>query len=251
MSELLEGRTALVTGGTSGIGRGIAEVLRMRGAAVAVTGATEARCEDARAAGFPAYRLDVRDRQACNEAVARAVSDLGGLSVLASNAGVYPQTRISDMADEDIAAIFGVNVTGTIHMVQAATPALRESGRGRVVVTSSITGNVTGYPGWSHYGATKAAQMGFVRSAAMELAKDGITINAVMPGNVLSEGLQAQGETYLAQMRAAIPTHTLGTPADIGYAACFLASREAGYVTGQGIIVDGGQILPESADALL
>ena len=83
MSELLEGRTALVTVGTSGIGRGIAEVLRMRGAAVAVTGATEARCEDARAAGFPAYRLDVRDRRACNEAVARAVSDLGGLSVLA------------------------------------------------------------------------------------------------------------------------------------------------------------------------
>ena len=82
-----------------------------------ITGATGARCGDARAAGSPAYRLDGRDRQACNEAVARAVSDLGGLSVLASNAGVYPQTRIADMADEDIAAIFGVNVTGTIHMV--------------------------------------------------------------------------------------------------------------------------------------
>ncbi len=79
----------------------------------------------------------------------------------------------------------------------------------------------------------------------------GITINAVMPGNVLSEGLIAQGEEYLNQMRAAVPTHTLGTPQDIGYAACFLASREAAYITGQTIIIDGGQILPESAEALL
>ena len=136
-------------------------------------------------------------------------------------------------------------------MVQAAAEAMRPRGYGRIVITSSITGPVTGFPGWSHYGASKAGQLGFMRSAALEYARFGITINAVMPGNVLSEGLQAQGETYLAQMRAAIPTHTLGTPADIGYAACFLASREAAYITGQTIIIDGGQILPESAEALL
>ena len=90
-----------------------------------------------------------------------------------------------------------------------------------------------------------------MRSVALEYARFGITINAVMPGNVLSEGLIAQGEEYLNQMRAAVPTHTLGTPQDIGYAACFLASREAAYITGQTIIIDGGQILPESAEALL
>lgn len=90
-----------------------------------------------------------------------------------------------------------------------------------------------------------------MRSAALEYARFGITVNAVMPGNILTEGLEAQGETYLAQMRAAIPTHTLGKPQDIGYAACFLASREAAYITGQTLIVDGGQILPESPEALL
>ncbi|MDX5440791.1 MAG: SDR family oxidoreductase [Alteromonadaceae bacterium] len=95
-----------------------------------------------------------------------------------------------------------------------------------------------------------AGQLGFMRSAALEMANSGITINAVMPGNVLTEGLQAQGEEYLNQMRAAIPTHTLGTPEDIGHAACFLVSEEARYITGQQIIVDGGQVLPESPDAI-
>ena len=135
-------------------------------------------------------------------------------------------------------------------MVQAATPALRESGRGRVVVTSSITGNVTGYPGWSHYGATKAAQMGFVRSAAMELAKDGTTINAVMPGNVVTPGLIALGEEYMRRMAAAVPLGYLGEPRDIGEAVAFLASDGARYITGQAIVVDGGQILPESPEAI-
>ena len=135
--------------------------------------------------------------------------------------------------------------------------ALREAGAtvnqgyGRVIITSSITGNITGFPGWSHYGASKAAQLGFMRSAALEYARFGITVNAVLPGNILTDGLKAQGEAYLNQMRATIPTHTLGEPKDIGYAAAFLASKEAKYITGQTIIIDGGQILPESPEALL
>src|SRR5690554_1242014 len=133
---------------------------------------------------------------------------------------------------------------------QAAMTHMKKRSYGRIVLTSSITGPVTGFPGWSHYGASKAGQLGFMRSAALEVANSGITINAVMPGNVLTEGLQAQGEEYLNQMRAAIPTHTLGTPDDIGHAACFLASEEARYITGQQIIVDGGQVLPESPDAI-
>lgn len=250
VAPLLEGRTALVTGGTAGIGRGIAEVLAAHGAKVAVTGLTEEECAEAREAGLLAHPLDARDLDACRRVVATVVEELGGLSVLASNAGVYPQTPLAELDDEEIDFIFDVNVKGTIHMVQAATEALRASGRGRVVVTSSITGNFTGYPGWAHYGATKAAQMGFIRSAAMELARDGITVNAVLPGNVLTPGLQALGEEYLAEMAKAVPLGMLGEPKDIGEAVAFLASDGARYITGQSIIVDGGQILPEGPDAL-
>ena len=250
MTELLAGRTALVTGGTTGIGRGIADVLASHGARIAVTGVTAEECAEAREAGYDAYQLDVRDRDACVRVVDEVVAAFGGLSVLAANAGVYPQTKLAELGDEEIDFIFDVNVKGTMHMVQAATAALRESGRGRVVVTSSITGNFTGYPGWSHYGATKAAQMGFIRSAAMELAGDKITINAVLPGNVVTPGLKALGDDYLAEMAKAVPLGMLGEPSDIGEAVAYLASDGARYVTGQSIVVDGGQILPEGPDAL-
>jgi 3-oxoacyl-[acyl-carrier protein] reductase len=129
-------------------------------------------------------------------------------------------------------------------------PALKKSGQGRVILTSSITGPVTGFPGWTHYGATKAGQLGFMRTACIELAKYGITVNAVLPGNVATEGLADLGPDYEKTMAASIPLKRLGTVEDIGYAALYLASKEAGYVTGQTIIVDGGQIAPESLEAL-
>jgi 3-oxoacyl-[acyl-carrier protein] reductase len=127
---------------------------------------------------------------------------------------------------------------------------LEASGHGRVVVTSSITGPITGFPGWSHYGASKAGQLGFLRTVAIEMAPRQVTINAVMPGNIATEGLADMGEDYISGMEAAIPQHRLGSVEDIGYAALFLASDEAGYITGQTLVVDGGQVLPESPDAL-
>jgi 3-oxoacyl-[acyl-carrier protein] reductase len=109
---------------------------------------------------------------------------------------------------------------------------------------------VTGFPGWSHYGASKSGQLGFMHTACIELAKYGITVNAVMPGNIITEGLAGLGDDYLKTMAASIPLKRLGTVDDIGHAALYFASKEAGYVTGQTIIVDGGQILPESLEAL-
>ncbi len=155
------------------------------------------------------------------------------------------------MQEDEWDAVLNVNLKGTFFMVQAALPVMRRQRYGRIVITASITGPITGYPGWSHYGASKAGQLGFMRSAALECARDGITINAVLPGNILTDGLRARGFDYLRTMTASIPTNSLGEPQDIGHAACFLGSAEARYITGQTMIVDGGQTLPESLEALI
>lgn len=248
----LSTKVALVTGSAKGIGKGIASALAQAGAKVIIAD-IDVRAAEATAAGLGgvAYPLDVTDNAQCAALVDKIVGEHGKLDILCSNVGIFPQAMLETMTEADWDGIFRVNVKGMFNIVRPALEHMRTQGKGRVIITSSITGPVTGFPGWSHYGATKAAQLGFMRSAALEYAKYGITINAVMPGNILTEGLQAQGEEYLAQMRAAIPTHTLGKPEDIGYAACFFASDEAQYITGQQIIVDGGQILPESPEALL
>ena len=114
------------------------------------------------------------------------------------------------------------------------------------MLTSSITGPITGQPGFAHYGASKAAMLGLMRSAALELAGDGITINAVLPGNVRTEGLAATSEAHQRQMLSSIPLGRFAEPEDVGWAVRFLASPEAAYITGQTLVVDGGQVLPEA-----
>ena len=243
----LTDRVVLVTGGTKGIGKGIAGVFARAGANVVVAGRSRETGEAAAADLGGAYvAADVSRAEDCERMVAETVERFGGVDVLCANAGIFPDTKLADMTEEDIDAIFATNVKGTMLSVKACLPALERSGHGRVVVTSSITGPITGFPGWSHYGATKAAQLGFVRTAAIELAGKGITINAVMPGNIETEGLAELGPEYRQQMEASIPQGKLGRVEDIGNAALFLATDEAAYITGQTIVVDGGQVLSES-----
>ena len=263
MFDSIRGRSVLVTGGTKGIGKGIAAGFANAGAQVVITGRDAASGEEAAdqltaaaasmipAGGQVSYVPgDVSDPASCLAMVAATVSKHGGLDVVCCNAGIFPAAPLAEMTPAELDEVLGTNLKGTFFTVQAALPALKESGHGRIVLTSSITGPITGFSGWSHYGASKAGQLGFMRSAALEFAKSGITVNAVMPGNIITEGLDELGPDYLASMEASIPLGRLGSVADIANAALFLASDEAGYITAQTIVVDGGQTVPESLQAM-
>ncbi len=253
MFNSLEGRSVLVTGGTKGIGLGIARVFVKAGCKVVVTGRDEATGAAAVAdlGGETSFvQSDVGKAADCKHAVDETVRRHGGLDVVCANAGVYPEWRLEDITEAVLDDIINTNLKGSILTVTQAIPALAKTGRGRIVLTSSITGPFTAIPGLSVYGATKAGQLGFMRTAAMELAPKKITINAVLPGNILTDGLRGLGEEYLRSAAASIPLGHLGDLDDVGYAALFLATDEAKFITGQTIVVDGGQTLPEAASAM-
>jgi len=249
----IKGKSVIVTGASKGIGKGIARVFAKHGAHVMIVSRDGAAAtltaseigNDAR--GFAANVANWEQSQAMANATADA---FGGIDILCANAGVYPQTKLEDMDPAEWDLVMGTNLKGNFLSVKACLPWLKKSGEGRVILTSSITGPVTGFPGWAHYGASKSGQLGFMRTACIELAKYGITINAVLPGNIITEGLEGLGDEYMETMAASIPLKKLGRVEDIGNAALFLSSREAAYITGQTIIVDGGQILPESLEAI-
>jgi len=256
MFSSIQGKSVLVTGASRGIGLAIARRFARAGAQVSICARTADGLDTAlallRQEGGQVHGMvaDVSDPDAVSALIAHVAHQQDGLDMLCCNAGVFPSVKLQDMRGEDWDHVLAVNVKGNFLCVQAALPWLRRAEYGRVILTSSITGPITGYPGWAHYGASKAAQLGFMRTAAIELARDGITINAVLPGNVLTEGLQDLGADYRAAMAAAVPLGRLGDLEEVANAALFFASREASYITGQALVVDGGQILPESLDAL-
>jgi 3-oxoacyl-[acyl-carrier protein] reductase len=252
----ITGRSVIVTGASKGIGKGIARVFGRAGGKVLAVARNEAEAQasadEINAAGgtASAFSADVRDLSSMEAMAQAAVDRHGGLDVLCANAGIFPQSKIVDMSGDEWDLVLGTNLKGTFNSVKACIPHLAKSDAGRIVLTSSITGPITGFPGWTHYGASKAGQLGFMRTACIELAKYGITVNAVMPGNIKTEGLDGLGQDYLDTMAASIPLGKIGDVEDIGNAALFFASKEANYITGQTIVVDGGQTLPESLEAL-
>ena len=254
MSAQFAQHKILVVGASSGIGLGMAKAFAETGAHVALAGRTidrlEAHVHKLKANGYKAdaFAVDVTDFQSVASMYARAADQLGGLDVVCVNAGIYPSALLDVMSEADWDLVMNTNAKGTFFCVKAAVPYLEASNKARIILTSSITGPVTGIVGLSHYGASKAAQLGFMRSAALELGRKGITINAVLPGVIETEALAGLGDDFFQRSAALIPVGRLGTVGDIANAAKFFAGEFSGFVTGQTLIVDGGQTIPEAPD---
>ncbi len=256
MLTSIKGKNVIVTGGSKGIGRGIATVFAKQGADVVIASRGEQAAKiavdaiNSQGGNARFHQCDISDWNSVKSMVDSVASTNGSVDIMCANAGVFPQTKIIDMTPEEWDQVMATNLRSAFFAVKSCIPHFEKSGKGRVILTSSITGPVTGYPGWAHYGATKSGQLGFLKTAAMELSKYNTTINAILPGNIYTEGLRDLGQEYIDTMATSIPLKRLGEVEDIGNAALFFSSDEAAYITGQSIVVDGGQILPESLEAI-
>jgi 3-oxoacyl-[acyl-carrier protein] reductase len=255
MSRRLEGRVAIVIGAAQGIGAGIVDRFAEEGAMIAIGDLNgEAGNRIVSSLGQPRSMFrttDVSKEVDVTSLVSATIERFGRVDVLVQNAGIYPVSMIETTPAAMWERILGVNLMGTFLAAKACIAPMRAAGGGRMVFTSSITGPRVASLGVGAYAASKAGINGFIRAAALELARFGITVNGVEPGNILTEGVTAgRSEAFIKGMTRAIPLGRLGTARDVANAALFLASDEASYVTGTTIIVDGGQILPESEGSL-
>lgn len=250
MSSRLADRAALVVGAARGIGRAIAERFLEEGARVMIADVeTDAGRTTASELGCHYVDADISKPEDAARAVEETVKSLGSIDIVVQNAGIYPWTLIEDTSPEEWDAVLAVNLRGCFLAARAAVPHMKAQGRGRLLFTSSITGPSVTSPGHGHYAASKAGINGFIRSAALEFAGYGITVNGVEPGNILTEGMQAhRSPAFIKSMEDAIPVGRMGTPRDVANAFLFLASDEAEFITGTTVLVDGGQILPEGND---
>ena len=249
----LSGKVAVVTGGGQGIGEGIVRVFAGAGAKVVIATRSEANgravADSVAKGGGVAWlnRTDVGRRSEVKRVVDETVQRFGRLDIVVHNAAVYPVIPIEQLSDEDLDLTLSVNLKAGFWLIQEALPHLRKQGGGRFLFTSSVTGPNVAMPGTAHYAASKGGMNGLIRTAALEYARQNITVNGVEPGYILTPAMEALGgPEALAQMASQIPLGRLGAPVDIANTMLFLASDAAAYITGQTIVVDGGSTLPES-----
>lgn len=246
---LLEGQTAVVTGASRGIGRAIALRFASEGALVAVNyqGSKE-RAEAVKAEieelGGTAllYQCNVADFAACEEFLKAVTEQTGRLDILVNNAGITRDGLLMRMSEEDYDAVLNTNLKGTFNCIRFASRQMLRQKSGRIINISSVSG-VLGNAGQANYSASKAGIIGLTKSAARELASRGITVNAIAPGFVNTEMTEGLSEKVKEGAVAQIPLGKFGEPEDIAEAALFLASKGAGYMTGQVLHVDGGMAM--------
>ena len=242
----LSGMTALVTGASGGLGSAIVTALVNQGATVAVSGSNEAKlkafAEEFGAKAIP-LPCNLADGAAVDALVPQAVEALGGkLDILVNNAGVTRDNLLMRMKDEEFSDVIKVNLEAAFRLMRAAAKPMMKARFGRIISVSSVVG-VTGNPGQANYVASKAGLVGMTKAVAQELASRGITANTVAPGFMTSAMTDALGEAQRDAILSKIPLGAMGSGADIGAAVVYLASREAGYVTGQTIHVNGGMAM--------
>ncbi len=249
----LKQKVAIVTGAGQGIGEGIAKVFASAGAKIVVATRTrengQQTVDDIVSAGGDAILIqtDVEQKTNIDTMVAQSVAHYGRLDIAVHNAAVFPMHCVENLSPEALDSTLSINLKAAFWLAQAAIPHFRKQGGGRLIYTSSVTGPTVAMPLTAHYAASKAGMNGFIKTAAIELARENITVNGVEPGYILTQAMSLLADEHeLDEMAAMIPKGKLGKPEDIANTMLFLASDEASYITGQTIVVDGGSTLPES-----
>jgi 3-oxoacyl-[acyl-carrier protein] reductase len=242
----LTGMTALVTGASGGIGSAIAEALAGQGARLAVSGSNEGKLEAFRAGlggDHVALACDLSDAAAVDALVPRAVEALGGrLDILVNNAGVTRDNLAMRMKDEEWSDVIRINLEAAFRLARAALKPMMRARHGRIISITSVVG-ATGNPGQANYAASKAGLVGMSKALAQEVASRNITVNCIAPGFIQSAMTDALPDAQKEALTGRIPAGRLGAGNDVAAAAVYLASREAGYVTGQTLHVNGGMAM--------
>ena len=243
----LSGMTALVTGASGGLGSAIAKALAGQGARLAVSGSNVEKLETFRSSlcgDHEALPCNLGDGAAVDQLVPQAVEALGGkLDILVNNAGVTRDNLLMRMKDEEFEEVIRINLEAAFRLMRAAARPMMKSRFGRIISIASVVG-VTGNPGQANYVASKAGLIGMTKAVAQELASRGITVNAVAPGFMTSAMTDALNDQQRDSILSRIPMGAMGAGDDIGTACVYLASKEAGYVTGQTLHVNGGMAMP-------
>lgn len=237
-------RTALVTGGTRGIGRAISVALKEAGYAVGANyaGNDEVASAFTEETGIPSFKWSVADYEACEQGIKDVEAKLGPVDILVNNAGITRDAPFHKMSPTQWREVIDTNLSGVFNMTHPVWPGMRERGFGRIITISSINGQ-KGQFAQANYSAAKAGDLGFTKALAQEGARKGITVNAICPGYIATEMVMAVPEDVRQQIISTIPVGRLGEAQEIARCVVFLSSEDAGFITGSTLTANGGQYL--------